>query len=293
MDEINDIYTAIATDGFSERTLQMINNLTNNIQYGRKDFIGFTLSEHAGLCKGGAPLIGASIVVGYARRSLTAGDNAKSSEGQCKSRAEISSLNLCRDAACARPTGQGGGPANWQIDEEQERLLEVWAKACGLWFEHSEAIIEKNFGPMIAQGAEAKVYYKAGDFSVAKERTSIYSTTQKALEAIALHNYLFPETAMRVIGFTRDGDGLLRVVLTQPYIRCQRLATKEEIDKMVAAKGFHDNWDGQGVNYISNRLALEDMHPANVFIDEITGMPTCIDCIVKFVTPRNDIPNIL
>ena len=133
----------------------------------------------------------------------------------------------------------------------------MWAKACGLWFEHSESIIEKNFGPMIAQGAEAKVYYRAGDFSVAKERTSIYSTIQKALEAIALHNYLFPETAMRVIGFTRDGDGLLRVVLTQPYI------------------------------------LLEDMHPANVFIDEITGMPTCIDCIVKFVTPRNDISNVL
>ena len=267
MDEISNIYTAIATDGFSERTLQMINNLTNDIQYGRKDFIGFTLPEHAGLCKGGAPLIGASIVVGYARRSLTAGSNAEC----CK----------------------GSDPANWQIDEEQERLLEMWAKACGLWFEHSEAIIEKNFGPMIAQGAEAKVYYRAGDFSVAKERTSIYSTTQKALEAIALHNYLFPETAMRVIGFTRDGDGLLRVVLTQPYIRCQRLATKEEIDKMVAAKGFRDNWDGQGVNYVSDRLVLEDMHPANVFIDEITGMPTCIDCIVKFVTPRNDISNVL
>jgi len=48
---------------------------------------------------------------------------------------------------------------------------------------------------MIAQGAEAKVYYRAGDPSVVKERTSIYSTWQKALDAIALHNYLFPETA--------------------------------------------------------------------------------------------------
>ena len=257
MYEINDIYSAIATSRFSEETLQKIEELTNDIRYGRKDFIGFTLSEHAGLCKGGAPLIGATIVVGYARRSLAAGGDAESS--------------------------QGSSPANWQIDEEQERLLEEWAKAKGLWFEHSESIIEKNFGPKIAQGAEAKVYYKEGDLSVVKERASIYSTTNKALEAIALHNYLFPETAMRVIGFTRDSDGLLRIVLTQPYIQCQRLATKEEIDTMVAEKGFHDNWQGQGVNYISERLVLEDMHPANVFIDEVTGRPTCIDCIVKFV----------
>ncbi len=257
MDEMDRIFSAIAADGFSERTLQEISNLTNDIQYGRKDFNGFTQSEHAGLCKGGTPLIGASIVACYARRSLTTSSNAESCEG--------------------------GGPANWQIDEEQESQLEQWAKAAGLWFENSDAIIQKNFGPMIAQGAEAKVYYREGDPSVAKERTSIYSTTNKALEAIALHNYLFPETAMKVIGFTRDSDNLLRIVLTQPYIRCQRLATKEEIDEMVVKKGFRDNWGGQGVNYISDRLALEDMHPANVFIDELTGKPTCIDCIVKFV----------
>ena len=136
---------------------------------------------------------------------------------------------------------------------------------------------------MIAQGAEAKVYYREGDMSVVKERASIYSTTQKALDAIVLHNYLFPETAMHVIGFTRDNEGLLRIILTQPYVRCLRLATKEEIDALVIAKGFHDNWFGQGVNYISDRMALEDMHPANVFIDEISGSPICIDCIVKYI----------
>jgi len=136
---------------------------------------------------------------------------------------------------------------------------------------------------MIAQGAEAKVYYSDGNTSVVKERTSIYSTWQKAIDAIVLHNCLFPETAMKVVGFTRDSDGLMRIVLTQPYVNCLRLATKDEIDDMVAAKGFRDNWDGQGVNYISDRLALEDMHPANVFIDVVTGKPICIDCIVKFL----------
>ena len=88
---------------------------------------------------------------------------------------------------------------------------------------------------------------------------------------------------MRVIGFTRDNDGLLRIILTQPYVRCLRLATKAEIDALVLRKGFHDNGDGNGVNYISERLALEDMHPANVFIDDIGAKPICIDCIVKFV----------
>jgi hypothetical protein len=132
-----------AKEGFADITLQEINNYIKDIQNGTEDFSRFNLSEHAGLCTAGAPLIGASIVASYATASLTASSNAES--------------------------GQGGSPANWEIDE------------------------------------------------------------------------------------------------------------------LVAAKGFKDNWNGQGVNYISDRLSLEDMHPANVFIDVVTGKPICIDCIVKFV----------
>ena len=256
MDVLNDIFAAIAAQGFTAQTLQMIDNYANDIQNGREDFSRFNLSEHAGLCKGGSPLIGASIVACYASASLRASSNAE---------------------------GRQGSPANWEIDELQEKLIEQWAKAANLWEDDSEHILTAEFGQKIAQGAEAKVYYSDGNTSVVKERTSIYSTWQKALDAIALHNYLFPETAMKVIGFTRDSDGLMRIVLTQPYVNCLRLATKEEIDDMVATKGFRDNWNGEGVNYISDRLALEDMHPANVFIDTITGKPICIDCIVKFV----------
>lgn len=52
---------------------------------------------------------------------------------------------------------------------------------------------------------------------------------------------------------------------------------------MLLVKGFRDNCDGQGVNYIGDRLHLEDMHPANVFVDTISATPICIDCIVKFI----------
>ena len=256
MDKLQHIFEVIATEGFANVTLHDINNYVKDIQNGTEDFFRFNLSEHAGLCTGGAPLIGASIIACYATASITASYDAE---------------------------GRQGGPVNWEIDEQQEKFIEQWARAANLWEDDSEQILIAEFGPMIAQGAEAKVYYSDGNTSVVKERSSIYSTWQKALDAIVLHNSLFPETAMKVIGFTRDSEGLMRIVLTQPYVNCLRLATKEEIDDMVASKGFHDNWNGQGVNYISDRLALEDMHPANVFIDVVTGKPICIDCIVKFV----------
>ena len=254
---LEEIYKQIDAEGFSARTLELISNFSNDIVNGRTNFSRFSIPEHAGVCTGGAPLIGATVVAGYARRSLEAGADAAG--------------------------GQTGRWDNWQIDERQERLIEQWAKAARLWVEDSDIILMRTYGPMIAQGAEAKVYYRSGDTSVVKERTSIYSTWQKALEAIVLHNSLFPETAMKVLGFTRDSDNLMRMILTQPYVTCKRLASKDEIDDMVMAKGFRDNWYGQGVNYMSDRIALEDMHPANVFIDEVTDKPICIDCIVKFV----------
>jgi hypothetical protein len=256
MRSVNDIFEAIDADGFKASTLQLIDEFINDIENGSTDFPRFNQQEHAGLCKAGEALIGASIIASYASRSL---------------------------AASCYAEGREGGPANWEIDECQERLVEEWAKAARLWVESSDKVIKEGFGPMIAQGAEAMVYYKDGATSVVKERASIYSTTQKALDAIALHNYLFPETTMHVIGFTRDADGLFRIILTQPYVRCLRLATKSEIDTLVFGKGFLDNRSGQGVNYISDRIVLEDMHPANVFIDEVSSQAICIDCIVKFV----------
>ena len=167
------IFGFIANEGFTDITLQEIDNYIKDIQNGTEDFPRFNLSEHAGLCTAGAPLIGASVIACYATASLTAGGNAEGGEG---------------------------GFANWQIDECQEKLIEQWAKAANLWEDDSEQILTQEFGSKIAQGAEAKVYYKEGNTSVVKERTSIYSTWQKALDAIVLHNVLFPETAMKASG---------------------------------------------------------------------------------------------
>ena len=163
MDRLQDIFRAIDADGFKESTLLMIDNYINDIENGSTDFPRFNLQEHAGLCKAGPALVGASVIASYAARSIAASCHAEGRE-RC--------------------------PANWEIDEYQETLLEQWAKGAQLWVESSDSVIKEGFGPMIAQGAEAMVYYKDGATSVVKERASIYSTTQKALDAITLHNYL-------------------------------------------------------------------------------------------------------
>ena len=232
-----------------------IDQLVNDIQNGTRDLLQFNQPEHAGVCSAGPLLIGALIVCDLARESVSTSGDATRSQTP---------------------------PASWQIDEAQERLVQQWAETKGVWIPEAEDWLQSKYGPMMAQGAEAKVYGRTGDTHVIKLRTSIYATLGRAIEAIALHNYLFPQPIMRIIGFTRDSDGLFRIILTQPYVECKRLATKAEIDTMVKGKGFSDNRDGNGVNYLSPRLHLEDMHPANVFVDQSSDTPICIDCIVKF-----------
>ena len=77
------------------------------------------------------------------------------------------------------------------------------------------------------------------------------------------------------------------IAVHKNIVELKIVLTKDEIDALVAAKGFRDNRNGEGVNYISERIALEDMHPANVFIDDVTYKPICIDCIVKFIKKKS------
>ena len=142
------IFGFIANVGFTDITLQEIDNYIKDIQNGTEDFPRFNLSEHAGLCTAGAPLIGASVIACYATASLTAGGNAEGGEG---------------------------GFANWQINECQEKLIEQWAKAANLWENEGTSTFMGNSSFMYTIRHSDEVI--DGDFCIIKEdsmRLSLY-----------------------------------------------------------------------------------------------------------------------
>ena len=144
---LNTLFALINNKGFTPDTIQLIDNYINDIYNGNINTDRFNTPEHAGLCSAGKVLIGAQTIASYARASLGSGRDAGES--------------------------QAAIPSNWQIDEAQETLVEQWAHAAGVWYEDSERQISEAYGPKIAQGAEAKVYYKSGDTCVLKERASL------------------------------------------------------------------------------------------------------------------------
>lgn len=96
------IYVAIQTGGYSAYTLQLIDNYTQDILYGRTNFSRFNLQEHAGLCSADSVLIGAYTVASYARASLESSGDASASQAS---------------------------PTNWDIDELQEHHVQQWAES--------------------------------------------------------------------------------------------------------------------------------------------------------------------
>ena len=99
MKYFEDIYEAIAENGFSESTLHVIDELVKQIENGSTDLPRFNLREHSGVCKAGSALIGASIVASYAERSLAAGSHAGSSQASPSSW-EIDSWKTCTPPMC-------------------------------------------------------------------------------------------------------------------------------------------------------------------------------------------------
>lgn len=162
--DLDVIFDSIAKNGFSKQTIDLIDNYTKLIINGRNNLNQFNQPEHAGLCCAGEVLIGAYIVCCYAQASLRASANAGASQTSISS---------------------------WEIDETQEQMVQQWAEAKHIWFADADSVVESEYGPMIAQGAEAKVYYREGDTSVIKMRASIYATLGRALESIVLHNAFF------------------------------------------------------------------------------------------------------
>ena len=94
--DMKTIFASIREEGFNERTIKIIDYYTSQILTGKTNLAQFNQAEHAGLCCAGEVLIGAYIVCNYATASLTAGEDVGTSQA---------------------------GPASWEIDLEQEKLV--------------------------------------------------------------------------------------------------------------------------------------------------------------------------
>ena len=104
-------------------------------------------------------------------------------------------------------------------------------------------------------------------------------------DRISLHNYLFPETTLSVIGYGKTADGYMCAIVEQPYI-VGNATNAKEVALTVTDAGFHVI-DGVRIPYLffTENLCLGDLHEGNV-LKTPGGELMFIDCDIAINLPE-------
>lgn len=218
-----------------------------DIDYGKR-FLSERLpqNEMYGMEQGGRGLVGASIISHVFARSKGTSHGLE---------------QMCRDE-------------KFKINRAEEDLVKNYAVSEGFWIENVQKLLDENYD-YIDDGAEAMVYLSRDKEHVVKIKENTYTFLHESLDAIVLHNAVFNETKLRVIGFGYDGSGIFSIILRQPYIKTY----------MHAAMNFSEPVYNESLRYDRNRIILSDFKEKNVLIDQISNKMFCVDCIALYSDP--------
>ena len=151
----------------------------------------------------------------------------------------------------------------------QETLVEKWARIVGCWFDDARLYLS-SISQAYDIGTESTVFFDVPHRLVRKFITlKHYNVLRLALDRIILHNAVFPDAYMRVIGFGRDEEGSFGVLIEQPYIEGVAVS-EEERAVFMHSMGFDDaDADfGMHLNYKTENLYIGDLNEFNVLKGE-------------------------
>ena len=249
----NVIKDAIKSGKWTPMALKELNNLTKDLEDGKITYQRFPKEAARGWHQGGRANEIASVLLGANESSSTENPRSFSEKYERDKREQ----------------------------PIQERIIENWAKAEGIWYDNLDNVKGKE---LFAEGGEAKVFANNGDTKVTKILSTVYFITpQFALDRITLHNTLFPVAPLKVIGFGRNSNGEFQFLVEQPFIQGEP-ATQEEIDKFITKAGFEKSKKDKGNTFISDDLYLSDLHDENV-IKTPKGNLVVIDADLRLNTP--------
>jgi hypothetical protein len=219
----------------------------DRIERGTATLNRLSLAEEIGRLSGGRSNVEASLVLGH------------------------STANQC---VATRAGSSSTGKADQHDDRtKQEYLLEQWARHEGI-FEDWDVATKRI--PYDLTGTEAKVYQGNTDDTVIKiTYPYIFSNTPIEFldNRVALHNYLFPDTAYKLLGITRKGKAI-SFILEQP--RINEPAWHMDFSNPQQMEHYTSELDKYGFNMLKHDptviynadYVVKDLHEDNILIDE-------------------------
>ena len=173
-----------------------------------------------------------------------------------------------RDGGANQAKQQGGDGSQVDADtERQEAAVEAWAKVNNIWFDDATEAVEEQFGKRVGNGAESFVFCHDGHTVIKVRDITGYNNLLEALASIEIHNTLFPETAMDIVGFGRS-DGEFAIIFTQSFVEGEH-PTNEEIETYMHLKfgAVKDDSVIGGTSYKTNEYLLQDLKPQNIIVN--------------------------
>lgn len=245
---------AIWDNGFTTETLTALAKLAEEVNHGTTLFERIPQAQHSGLSKGSEILTSAGLIC----------------RGCPGTESEVREIYRTDDLI-----GEG---------RIQERLVEAWARITGCWFESPDLYLS-SLSEVKDYGTESVVYFDV-DKLVVRKLISLkhYNVLRLALDRIIIHNAVFSDSAMKVIGYGRNDDKQFVVVVEQPYCAGTVVSEQERRDFMYAM-GFEDAGADYGMhlNYKNSSLYIGDLNDYNVIKGE-SGIHV-IDADCRFNTP--------
>ena len=245
---------AIWETGFTIQTLTELSRIVQEIHHGTTLFERIPQAQQPGLSKGSSILTSAGIIC----------------RGCPGTESEVREIYHTDDLI-----GEG---------LIQERLVEVWAKIVGCWFESPELYFS-SLSEMKDFGTESEVYFDV-DTRAVRKLISLkhYNVLRLALDRIIIHNAIFPDSSLTVLGYGRNMHGQFVVLAEQPY--CAGIsASEKERREFMYDLGFKDAGVdfGMHLNYRTEDLYIGDLNDYNV-IKGMSGIHV-IDADCRLNTP--------
>lgn len=151
-----------------------------------------------------------------------------------------------------------------KVRPQEEKDLITWAKTNNFLLSNDE--FNKNWIRDGKKGeSEHEVYYDEDNHTwVKRNNLSLHSTYLEYFHRILLHNYMFPEAPVTLIGFVINHNQLMPVV-TQPHIHASRGASREEVQEYMKKLGYRYVPTD---NYVNDEagIRVEDLHDENVLV---------------------------
>lgn len=154
----------------------------------------------------------------------------------------------------------------------KETAIQLWAQENSWWWndfaegKFLDDYLIDEYGEVSAEGSESIIHISKDGKYVIKAMSAIASDGDLVplFQKIELHNQIFTNTPLEILGFGRTKDGSFRVMLQQPLVIGEKISSEEAEQALVDLLGVTNDHNNNSQTLFDGRIIVRDItNPQN------------------------------